>query len=749
MTRSDRIPRRSSVRTTRCVLLAAAAVLVIVASGVADTPPPAAPRTVLVLSGGGARGAAHIGVLKVLEELHVVPDLVVGTSMGSIVGGLYAAGWSPAEIEKLLVAMDWEEIFFDRIERDERTFRRKQDDAIFLVPGRVRFRDRKPYIPSGALGGQKLALFLRSLEIRSTGARDFDDLPIPFRAVAADLATGEAVVLDHGHLSTAMRASMSIPGAFAPIDYEGRQLIDGGAAANLPVRIAIGMGAERIVAVDISTPLKGSDEGSTNFLTIANRLNSFLTVGNRALDVASLRPQDVLIVPPLGDISFAGFARATEAVGIGERAAREQLDALRALASPEEAWAAFTTRHRRRPVEELRVDAVTLENTSGVDDRLILAQLDLPTGQRYDELAVGRQLRHLAGLDYFGIIRDDLVVADGKGELIVSTPPKPHGRSSLQFGLSLTNDFRGDLGHTIGVRHLLTRVNRRGAEWENVLQTGDTAIFSTALYQPLDWGMRWFVAPAFMHRRTQQSLWASDQAVAEYDIVRREARLDVGRVLGNWGELRLGAFVGRDRGELRIGPPLFPDIRATDGGLGASFRLDTQDGVVFPIRGTGVLASYSHSLTSMGADREIRQATVQAGHSFTVGKSTLRASVELARNLDAAGGYFDLHGLGGLFRLSGLGNNELYGDELVFARCVFFHKVLALDLGSLSTRVFAGLSAEAGNTYARHDPITADSLRVGGALFVGAQTAIGPLYVAYGYTDPGRTRVFVNVGQTF
>lgn len=730
------------------VLLTAALALAAATFGTAETPPPDSPRTVLVLSGGGARGAAHIGVLKVLEELHVVPDLVVGTSMGSIVGGLYAAGWTPEEIEDLLVSMDWDDVLFDRIDRDERTFRRKQDDVIFQVPGRLRFRGMKPVLPSGALGGQKLALFLRSLEIQSTGAKDFDELPIPYRAVGADLATGEAVVIDHGHLSTAMRASMSIGGAFPPVEYEGHQLIDGGAAANLPVRIAIAMGAQRIIAIDISTPLNRPEEG-TGFLKIANRLSSFLTVGNRAIDVAALRPQDILIVPPLGDISFSDFQRSTEAVGIGERAAREKLEALKAYSASDDEWQAFVGRHTRRPVEELRIDSFRLENTSGVDDRLILRQLDIPTGQPFDDAKVNRTLRHLASLDYFGVIRDELEVKDGKGELVIKTPPNEHGRASLQFGISFTNDFRGDLGHSIGVRHLLKEVNRRGAEWENVVQSGDVAVLSSAFYQPLDWGMRTFIQPRISHRRTQQDIWVDGVAVTEYDLTRDEIRLEGGRVFGNWGELRLGAYSARDKGDMRIGLPIFPNVETDDGGLDATFRVDTLDNVVFPTRGTWVLARYSQSLSDLGADIELRRAAVQVGHSFSLGRSTLRPSIEVARNFDEGANLFHVHWLGGMFRLSGLGRDELWGDKLVLARCAYYFKLVGLDLGSLSTRVFAGASLEAGNTYQWDDPVTLDSLRTGGALFVGAHTAIGPIYLAYGYTEPGRNRVYLSVGQVF
>ncbi len=281
------------------------------------------PKLVLVLSGGGARGITHIGVIRVLEELHIAPDLIVGTSMGSIIGGLYAAGWSPDEMEEIVQIIDWENIFTDRVDRSDRSFRRKQDDRPVLIQGRLHFDGIKPLMPSGVIRGQRLELALRIIEALSPAENDFDRLPIPFRAVAADIATGEAVVISEGSLATAMRASMSIPGALPPVGIDGRELVDGGITANLPVGIAQDLGAHEIIAVDISSPLlKEDDEEFESFLSIYTHLNSMLTVRNRDRDAALLRPDDVLIVPDLGDITFVSFDRVQETVAIGEEAAR-------------------------------------------------------------------------------------------------------------------------------------------------------------------------------------------------------------------------------------------------------------------------------------------------------------------------------------------------------------------------------------------------------------------------------------------
>ena len=307
------------------------------------------PRLALVLSGGGARGAAHIGVLKVLEELHVAPDIIVGTSMGSLMGGFYASGWSPAELEHLLQETDWDQLFSDKPLRSEKSFRRKQDDFPFLIPLKLRFRGLKPYVPPAAIGGQRLDLYLKSLELRSTSARDFDRLPIPYRAIATDIADGSAVVLGSGSLSRAMRASMAVPGMFPPVEIDGKELVDGGAAANLPIGIALSLGAEAIIAVDISSELAQQEELQSLFSILGQQF-SFLIVGNRIADEKLLQPGDVLIRPDLGGLPFNAFARAVEAISPGEAAARAATEQLRRFALPDDEWARFTSAHARHPL---------------------------------------------------------------------------------------------------------------------------------------------------------------------------------------------------------------------------------------------------------------------------------------------------------------------------------------------------------------------------------------------------------------
>ncbi len=710
--------------------------------------PPPHGGLALVLSGGGARGAAHIGVLKVLEEQKIVPDFIVGTSMGSIVGGLYAAGYSPQEIEEILVGIDWNEVFFDTVGRQERTYRRKQDDVPYMIPAKLRFKGLRPYLPPGVLGGQKLELVLRKLVTRATDATDFNDLPIPYRAVAMDLGTSAAIVLGQGDLTDSMRASMAIPGAFRPVVIEGRTLVDGGSAANLPVRIAQQLGAQRVIAVNISSPLRTEVEGRS-FIGVMTQLSSFLTAGSVSADLERLRAGDILIQPELGDISFKSFDRAREAVGVGEAAARAKIDELRGLGVDDARWREFQEKHRRNDVTRRPVETVTLDNTSWVDDRIVQPQLHVPLGQPLDDDALEQELIRLSGLDWFGLISYDLRAADGGSKLALTTPKKPHGRGSLQFGLSLYGDLQGESGYALLVRHRLMAVNRHGGEWVNTLQIGNTSLLTSEFYQPLDWGMHWFVDPAITTARATQSIWVDGEPVADYRVDFTDARADVGAVLGRWGEVRAGVHRGYAKGNARIAIPAFPSFKEHLGGLHAGFSVDTWDRVSFPSSGALVQLNATRELDALGAEENWTRVAAHVAPAIHFGRSVFVPRVFAASNLSRQATIRSAVALGGFLNLSGLGENELLGDKGGVVSLIYYYELLGLSLGPIGNRVFAGASLEEGNVYRHEDSVTWKSLRGGGSVFLGADTPLGPAYFSWGFTEPDRRRFYVVIGQSF
>jgi len=726
------------------------ALLFALSVGAAEDPEGTPPKLVLVLSGGGARGVAHVGVLRVLEELHIAPDLIVGTSMGSIIGGLYAAGWSPDDIEELVDLINWDEVFTDRVDRKDRSFRRKQDDRPVMIQGRLHFDGLKPTLPAGVIEGQKLELMLRTIEALSVTSSDFDRLPIPFRAVAADIATGEAVILDSGSLSQAMRASMSVPGALPPVQLGGHELVDGGIAANLPIGIAKDLGAEQIIAVDISSPLLSEDEKFDTFMSVFTHLNSLLTVSNRNHDVRLLGPDDLLIVPELGDISFVSFDRLQEAAAIGEEAARLKADELRRYTADDKRWATFDARDRAQPHEPIEVDRVRLENTSRIDDRIVRDELEIHPPEVLDRKELAFDLLELYNTRYFGNIAFHIdEVEGGVRELVIDTPPPPHGRGSLQVGLAFLEDFDGGSTYSIKARHQLLPVNNRGGEWQTLFQLGTVSGVASEFYQPLDWAMNWFVAPSFEYERGTQEIWFEGEAIAEYKFKHYDARIAAGRVLGKWGEIRLAAFTAENRASPRIGNPGFTSITERRGGGEVSFRVDTEDSVVFPRSGAQVDLLYTVSSDSLGADTEFERVWGAASYAWSMGEFTLAPYLEYGENLEPAESFFDLFFLGGFSRLSGLGQEELFGEKVALARLVGYRRLWQLGLAGIKLRFYAGASLEAGNTYFAEESVTWSSMLTSWSVFLGADTFLGPAILAYGHTEGGRDRVYLSIGATF
>jgi NTE family protein len=334
-------------------------------------------------------------------------------------------------------------------------------------------------------------------------------------------------------------------------------------------------------------------------------------------------------------------------------------------------------------------------------------------------------------------------------ELVVQTPPPVHGQASLQFGIGFLDDFDGGSSYHLLARHQLLPANRRGGEWETLFQIGTVAGARTSFYQPLDWGMNWFVEPSLQYQRGTQEIWLDGSAVAEYQFRSSDVRIAAGRVLGRWGEIRIAAYTGEDKGSPRIGLPGFPSVSEQRVGGELSFRIDTEDSVIFPTSGSGMDLRYTHSSESLGSDGEFNRVFGSASHAWSFGKNTLVPYLEYGDNLDPAESFFSLFPMGGLFRLSGLGDNELLGGKIVLARILAYRRLFQIELAGMGIRIIAGLSLEAGNAYDSDATVSWGNTIKGGSVFVGGETFIGPVILAYGRTDGNRDRFYFAIGDRF
>jgi NTE family protein len=706
------------------------------------------PRIGLVLSGGGARGAAHIGVIQVLEELHVPIDCIAGTSMGSIIGGLYAAGYTVPEMQQALLAIPWSEVFKDAPPREQRAFRRKQEETSFLVQAKPGFNQGQITLPKGAIQGQKLDLILQQLTLPVASIRQLDQLPIPYRAVATDLGTGAPVVLDSGNLAVAMRTSMSIPSALSPVQRAGRLLVDGGVSNNLPMDVARELCGEVLIVVNIGTPLTPADQ-LDSVLAVTGQLTTIMTQQNTQRQLATRRPGDILIEPDLGDITTLAFDRADEAIPIGAAAARAKQTALAQLALPPEAYQAYRSEHLM-PARDMQpvIAFVRIRNTSGVDDRVIAEKLRIKPGERLDVKRLEEDLAIIYGLDLFERVTPRLVEENGQTGLLVQAIAKGWGPNYLQFGISLATDFKGDSAFNIGASYAMTGVNALGAEWRTQVDIGENVRLFSDFYQPLDYDWRYFIDPVIGYEAYDLGLFDDNNHTADYRIRRFGFGLEGGRNLGDYGELRLGTRWGWGDAKLQTGDANLPDGNFNDGYYFVRLTVDQLDDVNFPRKGLLSGVEFQDSPAWLGASNTFRTLAFEITQPYTLGKHTVLASAELAgklsgETLDAQNRFF----LGGFTRLSGYQDRELSGQYLALGRLVYYYR-LDDTSAALTVPTYLGTSLEIGDVWQRRQAIF-DSYRLAGSLFLGLDTFLGPMYLAGGLAEGDKYSLYFFLGRTF
>jgi NTE family protein len=704
------------------------------------------PKIGLALSGGGARGSAHVGVIKVLEELNVPIDYIAGTSMGAIIGGIYAAGYSADELEQVLENMNWSGALTDKLPRREQSMRKKDLDAQFLIPYRVGFNKGGIQLPLGVIEGQHLDQVFHRILLPVQGITDFDQLSIPFRAVATDLVTGEEVVLSSGSLPDALRASMSVPGAFAPVQLNGQKLVDGGMSNNLPVSVVREMGADIVIAVDISTPLL-TEEQLVSVLSVAEQLTGFLTRRNTEEQIASLGPGDILLVPDLEGVSAADFENADEIVKKGLEAAMARREDLAVLSMPQVRGPAERPPLLEHSLPAYRVQFITINNGSVLDDEIIRSRLELEPGQPLDILELEKGVDRVYSLDVFESVTYNLVRNEaGEQGVEIIARPRSWGPNYLQFGLEFSDDFSGNNEFKIGAAYTRNALNSLGGELRVTAAFGreDELIFD--FYQPLDTGERWFIEPQTFLRREQFNVWENDSLIAKLDISGYGAKLGFGRNFSTTDLIRMDYQYFRGDAELVVGVLDFPlDGEVDIGELLFEYRHDSLDSLWFPTQGMFHRLDFRLARDALGAAFDYEQASAAGTFSFSIGKNTLLLNYEAAYSFDDAAPVERWFELGGFARLSGLIPDQLSGRHLGILSLAYLRRLNDIDI----LPAYAGITLEAGNVWNYADDISFGDLRKSGSIFVGAETPLGPVYLAWGYSDNGDSTFYFYLGNPF
>jgi NTE family protein len=731
------------------------------AGAVTQTTPPHRPRIGLVLSGGGARGAAHIGVLKVLEDLHIPIDAIAGTSMGAVVGGLYASGLNAREIESIMTSLNWQDAFRDRPPREDLTFRRKEEDENFLVKFPLGLRGKHIQLPKGLIQGQKLSQTLRRLTLPVAHVTSFDNLPTPFRAVATDLETGEAVVLKSGDLTTAMRASLSAPGVFAPVERDGRLLVDGGIAENVPIDVAREMGVDILIVVDVGFPLLPRDQ-LTSVPVISNQMLAILIKKNSRQQLSLLTKGDIVIEPQLGSTSSFDFGIFPRVIASGEIAARESESKLMALSESPEEFQQYVARRdedRRAPprIDFVRVDAGSERYATRLEhvfDNLVGKPLD-PDAVARDVTTVYGQ-GNLESLDY-------RVVQDPGTDLYgvsLNARRNSWGPNYVRFGLSLQDDFAGHATYNAAARLVMSEITAPGGEFVLDLQIGDDSKVGSDVYLPLSDTPGFFFDPHVLAEARNLDVPLGDISAARYRVHTFNYGLDFGREFGNWGEIRTGVEHEEGHSRVEIGDPNLPEQTFNTRSLFVRLSYDRLDDVNFPRRGQQASFEWDAERPALGSDQKSDRIEFSYLGALSFGRYTTVFSAAGGTTLNTPDVAQSLPGgipadvrllftLGGFLNLSGLKANSLSGPHYGIARTLFYKQIGRGGPGYLDVPTYLGMSLEIGNVWATRSEASFANTHRDASIFLGMDTFLGPVYLATGFDDKGQQAFYLFLGRTF
>ncbi len=705
------------------------------------------PRVGLVLGGGGARGGAHLGVLEVLEELRVPVDCIAGTSMGALAGGAYAAGIAPADIIALVGRTDWITMFDDTAGRQAVNLRRKGIDDRFYSGLELGVSRQGLRFREGALAGEKLKLFFNQLVRSEFGERSIEDLALPLAIIGTDIGNGERVAIRKGNLTSAMRASMSVPGLMAPVPREGRKLVDGGLTDNLPVAEVKSLcGADIVIAVNVGSPLL-KPEQVTGVVTVLGQVVNLLTEQNVEKSKALLTPRDIYIQPDLGDITATEFTRQVEAAERGRLAARAAQAELGRLSRPQREYLAWRDKVRASAREAPAIiDKVEIAETRFVNPQTLRGGIRQKEGEPLDAKALATDLvteysqGDLHSLDYSVVREHDKTI------LRITPIEKPWGPDYLRFGLGLASDFRSESSYNFRALYRRTWLNPLGAEWLAGAQIGSVQSVNTEFYQPLDRRHRTFLRASASSGLRKLPLFFEGDRLAVYRIQENRVGLDAGVNIGVHGQASLG-WTGRSIGSvLDTGIDLVPNLSQRVGGPTATVAIDTYDQPYFPTQGIKLdvthfdatrvsdgLGPYSRSEARFGAALSYGGFVVLTG---LEGGTALKGTLPLA----------DAFTLGGPRRMTGFAYDQLLGGDYMFGRLETQYRLnFASPLYGIT--LIAGLTAE---TARMNKPLTETSLRGWQRSFgayLAANTFLGPVYLGIADAKNGRGRVYLFIGS--
>lgn len=711
------------------------------------------PCIALALGGGGARGSAHIGVIKAIEELGIPVDIVVGTSIGAFVGGLYASGKTSDDILKLFQQANWSDGYRDALSRSDIPNRRKRQLDNIPIRLDLGFDGKAVKLPKGFLQGQGMKSLIDSMLGSYLQFKSFDELPKPFRAIAADAETGKEVILKKGDLATALQISMSIPGVVRPIERNGQMLVDGGIANNLPISVAKAMGADIVIAVDIGSPSLDKSELQSG-IAILRQMISFLTQKNVAHQKTLLSKYDVLLEPHIEDIGMLSFNRSLEALEAGYQEALKQLKINgNLLAIAEEATKTAVIVAEAISDKTITIDTIKLRNHSRLTDDYLLNRMNFNEGMLYTPDIILNGTHRLYGQGTIARITTSVEEINNQNQLNIHVEEKEWGPGYVDFKLAFEDDFSSLSRYQFGISYRLTNLSAYGAEWYTTTEFGTDKKFFSEYYSPIkNTGLFWNTSASF--ERLAFEYKTDDTSFGE--VINSQSQITAGLGWAPIDDFDLLVAAKYTNGIVDL-PKLLSTTTNQDEldynqkGLQLNINFDNLDSANFPKEGWKFQASLSRTKDQLVDVVDYStELDIELNGVISAGRNSLRGLLRVQSTINEDPlSLLGAYSLGGFLNLSGNVKSSIVGQHVRFTSLTYTYELIENNFGAITLPLYLGLSVEAGNAWNSKKEIDFSELIHSSSAFIGWDSPLGPAYLAYGHSDTGEKSLYVFLGVVF
>jgi len=700
------------------------------------------PRIGLVLEGGGALGLAHVGVLKWLEENRIPVDVIAGSSMGALVGGTYASGESPAQIENLIRGIKWHEVLRGATPYRDLSFRRKEDRQDY--PNAFEFGLKKgAKFPSGFNSGQQVGLILDRVGLPYSEMKSFDELPIPFRCVAMDLVSEKSYVFDHGSLAEAMRASMSLPAFFTPVREDNHVWVDGGLLDNLPVDVARRMGAEIVIAVHLSTAPFDPKAPLSSVGVLARSASVAIAIN----ELRSMEEADIVITADVSKFDYTDYLLFNKIETEGYQAAQKKSALLNRLQVDEKEWQQIVTvrQSKRRPVPVPNFVEVT--GASGDVRKGLQHQLASLAGHPINPDELDQKLMDVTGLGRFDRATYRDTERDGQHGLLIEAQEKDYAPPTVHPALVINGSDYKNVLFTVGGRVTFLDVGGFGSEWRTDFMAGSEYGLKTEFFRPFTPYTGWFMAAHGTADSSPLFIYQRNKLLGDYRNRLMGGGLDLGYTFGRTAELRLGYEAGYQKINEDIGLPVAPEVHGRYGATALRYRLERFDDPVIPRRGARLESTFRFYDIAPGTPESIPVEELKLGLAQrTSQKSSILLFASGGTTFSTRNTGFPPFSLGGPLHLSAYGTNELLTNQYFLLQPALLYKLRELS-PLLRQNVYLLTMYEAGKAYGQ--PPKTTKVAQDATIGLVFQTVFGPIVFGGSIGDTQHRKFFFEVGKFF